>query len=361
MPPERVTEDNWFFRLSRNAGTLARLIRTGRLRILPEQHEREVLSLVEGGLQDFSISRSQERAHGWGMPVPDDCDQAVYVWFDALVNYVSALDFGAESDLYSAWWLNARERIHVIGKNVIRFHAVYWPAMLLSAGAPVPTTILVHQFLTIGGRKISKSLGNAIDPFNLVDRFGSDAVRWWLLREPSPTADTDFTIERLTARANADLANGIGNLVNRVVAMVNRYRAGRVPQSNQHDAVLQRSVQGLPQRIEAAMGRFDLREAASRLVGVVDGGQRLDQPHPALGSGRRRAGRGQECRRRSRQRFGRACRGSAGYRGGIRRLRSRSSERLDQQLAGPVLPPAKPVFQLVPPLEHRRRGGDPST
>ncbi len=270
VPPERVAEDNWFFRLSRYASVLAGLIRARRLRILPEQHEREVLSFIDAGLQDFSVSRSQDRARGWGIPVPDDPDQVVYVWFDALVNYLSGLDYGTDRGLHKTWWTHADDRIHVIGKNVIRFHAVYWPAMLLSAGEPLPTRILVHQFLTTRGRKIGKSLGNAIDPQQLVERFGPDALRWWLLREPSPTVDTDFSAERLVTRANDELANGFGNLVNRTVAMVHRYRDGRVPESSDQESTLRDRLCRLPLEIDGAVERFDWRQAAAALLAVVD-------------------------------------------------------------------------------------------
>lgn len=348
VPPECVAEDNWFFRLSRHARTLARLIRTGRLRILPEQHEREVLSFIGAGLQDFSVSRSQERARGWGMPVPDDPDQVVYVWFDALVNYLSALDYGTDGRLYSSWWVEARDRIHVIGKNVIRFHAVYWPAMLLSAGEPLPTTILVHEFLTTGGRKISKSLGNTVDPFSLVDRFGSDAVRWWLLRDPSPTADTDFTVGRLIARANADLANGIGNFVNRVVTMVHRYRAGRVPRSSEHCSVLEQNLQELPHRIDADIERFDLREAASALVTVVDETNALiNRTRPWELAAREQAG-DRNAGAALDDVLAQLVAAARALAGEFAAFVPALSERLERQLTGPVLPPAEPTFQRLP-------------
>ena len=357
LPPERVAEDNWFFRLSRYADTLARLIRGDRLRIVPDQHAREVLSFLDAGLQDFSISRSQERARGWGMPVPDDPDQVVYVWFDALVNYLSALDYGTDGDLYSTWWVNARDRIHLIGKNVIRFHAVYWPAMLLSAGEPLPTTIFVHQFLTLDGRKISKSLGNTIDAFSLVDRFGSDAVRWWLLREPSPTGDTDFTTERLTARANADLANGIGNLVNRVVAMVHRYRAGRVPHSSRHDSILQRTVRTLPGRVDAAMEQFDLREATSVVVAVADEANSLinrSRPWELAAAGQAGDANAAAALDDLLAQLVWASRALADE---LVPFVPALAERVHRQLTGAVLPPARPAFQR---LDVENRGPAPS-
>lgn len=232
VKPELVEEENWFFRLSRYAGRLRDAIESGELRIEPAQRRNEVLAFVDGGLEDFSVSRSSERARGWGIPVPGDPGQVIYVWWDALGNYLTALSYGAvgegSRDL-TRWWTTAARRIHLLGKGVLRFHAVYWPAILASAGEALPTDIVVHDYLTVGGRKISKSAGAAADPHALVASYGADAVRWWLLRDVPRTGDTDFTPERLVSRANDELANGIGNLVNRVVTLIHRHRDGQVP------------------------------------------------------------------------------------------------------------------------------------
>jgi methionyl-tRNA synthetase len=229
--PQLVAEKNWFFRLSRYAGQLYDLIDSGRLAIKPAARRNEVLGFISAGLEDFSVSRSNERARGWGIGVPGHPDQVIYVWWDALGNYVTALGYGGDGEDYRRWWTGADRRAHLIGKGVLRFHAVYWPAILLSAGEPVPTDILVHDYLTVDGQKISKSNANAAaaDPVQLVRAYGSDAVRWWLLREVPRVGDADFTAARLVARANEDLAHGLGNLVNRVISLVHRYREGRVP------------------------------------------------------------------------------------------------------------------------------------
>jgi methionyl-tRNA synthetase len=236
--PDVVAEQNWFFRLSRYAGQLHDLISSGRLRIEPAARRNEVLGFIAGGLEDFSVSRSTARARGWGIPVPGDPDQVIYVWWDALGNYITSLGYGTGSPDYQRWWADAGRRVHLVGKGVLRFHAVYWPAILLSAGEPLPTAILVHDYLTIGGSKISKSglaaptggaAGETADPVALVERYGTDAVRWWLLREVPRLDDADFTAARLVARANEDLANDLGNLVSRVVTLVHRCRNGRVP------------------------------------------------------------------------------------------------------------------------------------
>jgi len=225
--PQPVSEENWFFRLSRYAEPLRAAITSGRLRIEPAGRRNEVLAFIDAGLEDFSVSRPAGRAGGWGIPVPGDPGQVIYVWFDALCNYVTALGPGPEA--YRQWWDGPGERVHLLGKGVLRFHAVYWPAMLLSSGQPLPTAVFVHDYLTADGRKISKSRagGAALEPAGLAAAYGTDALRWWLLREVPRTGDADFTVGRLVARADDELANGLGNLVNRVVAMIRRYRDGR--------------------------------------------------------------------------------------------------------------------------------------
>jgi methionyl-tRNA synthetase len=230
-PAQPVSEVNWFFRLSRYQRQLTGLIESGAIRIQPAARRNEVLAFLAAGLDDISVSRPAQRARGWGIPVPGDDGQVIYVWFDALANYITAPGYGSGAGSYQRRWAGAQQRIHLVGKDVLRFHAVYWPAILLSAGEPVPTEIGVHDFLTVTGSKISKSAGTDpdADPFSLVSRYGGDAVRWWLLREVAPLGETDFSVQRLAARANADLAGGIGNLVSRVVSLVHRYRSGVLP------------------------------------------------------------------------------------------------------------------------------------
>lgn len=172
VEPQLVAEENWFFRLSRYADRLHDLIAGGTIRVEPASRRNEVLGFIAAGLRDFSISRSRTRAHGWGIPVPDDPDQVVYVWWDALGNYITSLGYGEGGSNYRRWWVENDRRVHVIGKGVLRFHAVYWPAMLLSAGEPLPTDVLVHDYLTTDGRKISKSAGDVVDPVGLADRYG---------------------------------------------------------------------------------------------------------------------------------------------------------------------------------------------
>jgi len=271
--PQRVAEENWFFRLSRYAGLLHDAIGSGGLRIEPAGRRNEVLGFIAGGLADFSVSRSTGRARGWGIPVPGDPDQVIYVWWDALGNYLTAPGYGTDDAGLRRWWTGADRRIHLVGKGVLRFHAVYWPAMLASAGLPLPTDIAVHDYLTVDGRKISKSSGHPVDPAALALRYGTDAVRWWLLREVPRIGDADFTIDRLIARANDDLANGLGNLINRTVTMTHHYRSGAVPTglepapgSEQLTAALHEA----PAAVDDALSDFDYRRATTAIWRIVE-------------------------------------------------------------------------------------------
>jgi methionyl-tRNA synthetase len=215
--PVVVEEENYFFRLSAYQQRLENLLISGKLSIVPESRYNEVLQFVRSGLRDISVSRAAHRSGGWGISVPDDTSQVIYVWIDALINYLSGLGFGGGVK-WQQVWNEDTDKIHVIGKNVWKFHAVYWPALLLSAGIQVPDKIVVHGFLTQNGQKISKSLGNSIDPGEYVRRFGSDAVRYYLLRYVRPFTDGDFSEERLSA-AYDGLANGLGNLCSRLTAL----------------------------------------------------------------------------------------------------------------------------------------------
>ncbi len=214
--PEEISEENYFFKLSKYQKELERLIEDDELEIVPSKRKNELLSFIRSGLEDFSISRPAERTEGWGVPVPGDEKQNVYVWFDALSNYLTALDYGGDRNKFTQYW---PADVHVIGKGITRFHGIYWPAMLLSAGIELPKTIFVHGYLTVNGQKISKSLGNTIDPIELKEKYGADAIRYFLLREITPTEDGDFSIEKFEGRYNDDLAKGLGNLVSRILKL----------------------------------------------------------------------------------------------------------------------------------------------
>ena len=210
---EKVVEENYFFKLKKYQEQIKNLIASNQLEITPEFRRKEVLSFLSGPLHDISISRTNKRARNWGVPVPNDPKQRIYVWFDALNIYQSGIGFGWDEAEYNKWW---PADLHVIGKGIIRFHAVYWIAFLISAGLKLPKKIFVHGYLTIEGQKMSKTLGNVVDPFKLVEKYGTDPVRYYLLREIPSYNDGDFSERRFVELYNSDLANGLGNLVARI-------------------------------------------------------------------------------------------------------------------------------------------------
>ncbi|MBI5621026.1 methionine--tRNA ligase [Candidatus Gottesmanbacteria bacterium] len=215
-PLEKVKEKNWFFRLSNYEKPIKDMIQNGQLDIVPQKRKNEVLAFLDRGLQDISISRSNERAKNWGVTVPGDPTQRIYVWFDALNIYQSGIGFGWDETTYEKWW---PADLHVIGKGITRFHAVYWPAFLLSAGLSLPKKIFVHEYFTVNGQKMSKTLGNVIDPMMLIEKYGVDPLRYYFLAKFSPFNDGDFSEAEFKKTYNADLANGLGNLVARVAKL----------------------------------------------------------------------------------------------------------------------------------------------
>lgn len=213
---DEVEEENYFFNLKKYQADLIQLIESDTLEIVPIERKNEVLSFLNGGLQDISISRSNERAKNWGVPVPGDDTQKIYVWFDALNVYQSGIGFGWDEKKYNKWW---PADVHVIGKGIIRFHAVYWPAFLLSAGLKLPKKLFVHGYYTVNGQKMSKTLGNVYDPVPLLDKYGADPLRYYCLAETPPFTDGDFSEEKFKEVYNAYLANGLGNVVSRVAKL----------------------------------------------------------------------------------------------------------------------------------------------
>lgn len=217
---DQIEEENYFFRLSKYQDQLVVLIESGEFKIIPEFRKNEILSFIKSGLQDLSISRTNERAKNWGVPVPDDHSQKIYVWFDALNIYQSGIGFGWDETLYHKWW---PANVHAVGKGISRFHCVYWPAFLLSAKLKLPRTVFIHGYLTVNDQKISKSLPETIvDPVPLIDKFGADAIRYFLLAKISPFNDGDFSETKLIEAYNADLANGLGNLIARLAKLAEK-------------------------------------------------------------------------------------------------------------------------------------------
>jgi len=213
---DKVTEENYFFKLSKYAKEIASLISSNTVHIVPDEKKNEMLGFLKGEVQDISISRSKERAKNWGVEVPGDPSQILYVWFDALNVYQSGIGFGHNEEQYKTWW---PADAHLIGKGITRFHAVYWIAMLLSAKLQLPKNIFVHGYITVSGQKMSKTLGNVIDPEDLLKTFPVDVVRYYFLREMSTTEDGDFTFERCKETYNAHLANELGNLASRTAKL----------------------------------------------------------------------------------------------------------------------------------------------
>ncbi|MFA6215412.1 MAG: methionine--tRNA ligase [Patescibacteria group bacterium] len=240
--PEVIEEENYFFKLSNYQKQLEKLIASDEYRIIPETRKNEVLSFIKMGLEDFSISRSQKRAKNWGVPVPGDESQVMYVWYDALSNYITALDYDKNGSKFKKYW---PADFHVVGKGIIRFHAVYWPAMLLSAGLKLPKGLFVHGYINIAGEKMSKSLGNVVDPFALIEKYGLEPVRYYLLRHINPFNDSDFSTEQFEHAYTADLANGLGNLVSRVAGLVEQ-NSVKIKQDKQdkQDKVFAKLVEG---------------------------------------------------------------------------------------------------------------------
>ena len=221
--PSWIKEENYFFALSKYEGRLRQHIEAHPEFIRPESRRNEILSLIDRGLEDISVSRS---SFDWGIPVPVDSTHVVYVWVDALINYISGLGYGDDGALLDPYW---PADLHLIGKDITRFHCAVWPAMLMSADMALPKTVFGHGFVSLEGRKMSKSSGHVVPPQEVVDQFGADALRYFLMREVSFGQDGDFSWERFYERYNADLANDLGNLVSRTATMVHRYSDGMVP------------------------------------------------------------------------------------------------------------------------------------
>lgn len=224
-PPRRLTERNYFFRLSSFLPVLEDRIKEGGIAILPEERRREVLGLFKQGLEDFSISREKV---SWGIPLPFDPTQNAYVWVDALPNYITAIGYGDDPDQFTAWWQDA-QIVHLLGKDILKFHAIYWPAMLMAVGEKVPDTLFIHGYFTVNGQKMSKSFGNVIDPNEMVLQFGADGTRHLLLTQFQFGQDGDVKADEFIRQFNADLANDLGNLVSRAITLIDRHFKGQRP------------------------------------------------------------------------------------------------------------------------------------
>ncbi len=256
--PDLIEEENYFFKLSKYQDWLLKIIESNELKITPSSRKNELVEFIKSGLEDFSISRSNARAKNWGITVPGDDTQKMYVWFDALTNYINALGYGTDEEKFKTWW-NDSYRAHMIGKGISRFHAIYWPAMLKSASLAIPNEIFIHGYVTVDGEKISKSLGNTVDPFEVVQKYGVDAVRYFLLREIPSTDDGDFSIAKLEARYNGDLANNLGNLVSRVAKLKETLKGGEI------DPVVTKQIETTTTQYYEAIKEFKFHDALGKL------------------------------------------------------------------------------------------------
>lgn len=260
--PELLKEENYFFKTSKYKDALLKHIEDNPDFVQPKSRRQEVINYITDHLDDISISRPTK---GWGIPVPGDDSQVIYVWFDALINYLTAIGYGAADPEFETWWNGAN---HVVGKDIIKFHCALWPAMLMSADLPLPKKVFAHGFFTIDGQKISKSLGNAIDPKDLVETYGVEIIRYFLLREIPFGGDGDFSIERLSGRYDADLANGLGNFASRVASMA----AGRDLMIGD---VLKAETESAWQAYKTAMDNYQFSQALEAVWALLSAGDKF--------------------------------------------------------------------------------------
>ncbi|MEI6623677.1 MAG: methionine--tRNA ligase, partial [Actinomycetes bacterium] len=258
-PVEMLSEKNWFFKLSAFSDRLLAHYTANPTAVQPRSAYNEVMSFIRGGLDDISMSRS---GVGWGIPLPWDSDQVVYVWFDALLNYITAVGYGDRDSERGAKQFGATwpANVHLVGKDILRFHAVYWPAMLMAADLALPDTVFAHGWLLVGGEKMSKTSLTGISPESIVDEFGSDAFRYYFLSAITFGSDGSFSWEDMSARYTAELANGLGNLAARETAMVGKYFDGVLPEPDVYsnaDLALQDQLVAAVELADAAMSRLD--------------------------------------------------------------------------------------------------------
>ena len=275
-PPTLVKEKNYFFRLSKYSDKIRDLIEKDKLKIIPSARKHEILNVIKEGLYDVSFSRPRD-VLPWGVDVPGDPKQVMYVWCDALTNYISAIGYTDKSELFKTYW---PADLHVIGKDIVRFHAGVWIGMLLSADVALPKSILVHGFITHNGEKMSKSLGNVIDPVTVANKYGTDALRYYLIREIPTGRDGDFSDKLFVERYNTDLANNLGNLVNRVHSLISRNNIADFAFNLNHENFKEK-VDETWKKYVADMNEYNLHEAIFHVWRLIDYvNKKIDEEKP---------------------------------------------------------------------------------
>lgn len=274
--PELVEEENYFFRLSVYSKILKNKIESGEMKIYPDWRSKEILSLMEKGLEDVSFSRPKSKL-SWGIPVPGDDSQVLYVWADALTNYISAIGYGRDEKEFLRWW---PADVQVLGKDILRFHAAIWPAMLLSAKLPLPKRFLVHGHINVNGQKISKSIGNVIAPNDLTDKFGTDPVRYYFLREFSSFDDGDYSDVKFKERYNGDLAKGLGNFSSRVLTVALEF--GNIKNdSSMMELSIEQKIKSVQKEVDESLYEFKFNDALASIWSLISvGDQYINEQRP---------------------------------------------------------------------------------
>jgi methionyl-tRNA synthetase len=288
-PPKQLSEENYFFKLSKYKPILKEWLTNNPSAVQPDGRRKEVLNqLDDPELTDFSVSRAASSLT-WGIPVPDEADQIIYVWVDALINYITGAGFPSDQEKMARYWPCD---LHLIGKDIVKFHSIYWPAFLLSADLPLPKQIYVHGFITVEGQKISKSLGNVIDPNALVAEYGADALRFFLFSSTAFDQDTDFSREAFIAKVNSELANNLGNLLNRTLKLLEQNCNGRVPKSDP-DHVLREQANEIHKVVGKHMAKLEFAKTLEAIFALIDQANKYlndEKPWTLFKEGKRKEG-----------------------------------------------------------------------
>jgi len=267
-PPQKLSEKNYFFRLSSYLSKVERLISEDRIIILPEEKKKETLGLFKQDLEDFSISREKVN---WGITLPFDPSQKTYVWVDALPNYISAIGYGDDPEVFKKWWTQGKV-IHLLGKDILKFHNIYWPAILLALREKPPDLLFIHGYFTVNGQKMGKSLGNVIDPYGLIEKYGSDATRYLLLTQFPFGQDGDIQEKRLEERYNSDLANDFGNLISRVLKLIKEHFSEEIPEPSEYqedEKELQNLAVNAVEKVFNSIEELNLNQALEEVIKLV--------------------------------------------------------------------------------------------